>query len=119
MGTHGVPHGNLSRVTPPRITPTTTFAPGSIPHLGFPDVAPGVLNPRRKLQRLWFTGCVQVTSVYRVHRTRHVISEFNSCSRDNLERALIDTGEATPPRKQAEPYTFWCRVPLGSPGLKF
>src|SRR5438128_7559676 len=36
-----------------------------------------------------------------------------------LERALIDTGEATPPRKQAAPYTSWCRLLLGSPGLKF
>src|SRR6266540_7374763 len=40
-------------------------------------------------------------------------------SRDNLKRALIDTGEATPPRKQAAPYTSWCRVLLGSPGLIF
>src|SRR6266508_7002626 len=36
-----------------------------------------------------------------------------------LERALIDTGEATPPRKQAAPYTSRCRVLLGSPGLIF
>src|SRR6266540_4836694 len=40
-------------------------------------------------------------------------------SRDNLERALTDTGEATPPRKQAVPYTSRCRVLLGSPGLNF
>jgi len=36
-----------------------------------------------------------------------------------LERALIDTGEATPPKKQATPYTSRCRVLLGSPGLNF
>src|SRR6266511_6243734 len=109
MGTQGVPHGNLSRVSPPRITPTAAFAPGSIPHLGFPDAAHRRCNPKRKLQRFWLTGCAQVTSVYRVHRTRHVISKFNSCSRANLERALIDTGEATPPKKQEGPYTSQCR----------
>ena len=45
--------------------PTVVLAPGSIPHLGYPDAANRRCNPRRKLQRLWFTGCAQVTSVYR------------------------------------------------------
>src|SRR5438105_12915969 len=66
-------------------------------------------NPQRKLQQLWLTGCAQVTSVYHAHRTRHVISKFNSCSRANLERALIDTGGATSSKKQATPYT--CKMP--------
>src|SRR6266508_2847392 len=114
MGTQGVPHGNLSRVSPPRITPTVAFAPGSILHYGFPDVAHRRCDPKRKLQRLWLTGCAQVTSVYRAHRTRHVISKFNSCSRANLEWALIDTGGATSSRKQLQAYTSKMPGPIGT-----
>src|SRR5438128_12029349 len=34
-------------------------------------------------------------------------------SRDNLERALIDTGGATPPRKQLQAYTSKVSGPIG------
>src|SRR6266540_6775083 len=34
-------------------------------------------------------------------------------SRDNLKRALIDTGEATPPRKQLQAYTSKVSGPIG------
>src|SRR5438105_4626313 len=70
-------------------------------------------NSQRKLQQLWLIGCAQATSVYRAHRTRHVISKFNSCSRANLERALIDTGGATLSRKQLQAYTSKMPDPIG------
>src|SRR6266498_2774841 len=39
---------------------------------------------------------------------------------DRHERALIDTGEATSPRKECRgTYPSWCRVLSGSPGLNF
>src|SRR6266540_6494920 len=39
---------------------------------------------------------------------------------DRHERALIDTGEATPPRKECRgTCPSWCRVLSGSPGLQF
>ena len=45
---------------------------------------------------------------------------FNSLSRDSLKRALIDTGEATSPRKECRgTYPSLCRVLLDSPGLNF
>ena len=54
------------------------------------------------------------------HRTRHVISEFNSCSRDKSRTGLkrhrrgYDTR-----RRSSQAYPSLCRVLLGSPGLKF
>src|SRR6266498_1509366 len=53
------------------------------------------------------------------HRTRHVISQFNSCSRDKSRTGLkrhrrgYDTR-----RRSSQAYPSLCRVLLGSPGLK-
>ncbi len=108
MGTQGVPHGNLSRVSPPRITPTVVFAPGSIPHLGYPDAANRRCNPRRKLQRFWFTGCAQVTSVYRPIGHDMWLVNSIAVQGTNLERALNNIGEATTPGEGAHRRTLPC-----------
>src|SRR5438128_6111797 len=124
MGTQGVPHGNLSQ-TAAGVSLHATLTLRSIPLVSrplarvLPDAPAGRLNSREGYNNYVSPGAYELRRFTEPHNT--ACDKYCSIADQmyGLERALINTGEATPPRKQAAPYTSRCRVLLGSPGLKF
>src|SRR5438876_6914772 len=110
MRTQGVPHGNLSQAAA-RVSPHATLTLRSIPLVSrasarvVPDAPAGRLNSREGYNSYVSPGAYESHRFTEPHNTACDWYCSTAESRDNLERALTDTGEATPPRKQAAPYT--------------